>query len=480
MRMNRNISYSLLVLAAALAAACSGTEDMTGNELTGSAGSNAPFSILGSSGNGIVSRDASYGELSAFINVPGKWSVATSKGLANIYPSSGEGPTTVLVQVGENWGSVRENLLTLTTQDAGTRAAGDGEYKLSIVQSGNPSLDSISTVFSANKGAGYSYMPGGEYCDGAMIPLFNFVTLDSIQQAKGIRLISDVILPQTIQEYVTADSEEGIKKGLMVNASVGVNFGQVMSKSGKGEVGVDVGKLHEEKSRNKYALKRLKNTQFTREIQYMNIMALLEQTTSRTERQKLLTEGFLSVQEAFAKDIAAARGNTTKQYDICNRLLSELGPCFISKSAMGTVLDYQISVDSTLLRDTLGIKVALEASFSSAVKNVGGEVTFNFGNSEESAELKAKTTATVKVRGGDVSKVNILVTGSSRNGSNNGTQQTGGEGLLEDKDITAWQNSCTPTRAVMVDISLVPIYVLIMDDYARGVLIDYFNLKLKQ
>ena len=204
--MNRNLTYSVLVLVAALAAACSSSEDMIGNEGTGNE-SNAPLTILGTSGQGVMNTGASYGEYTAFINVPGKWSVATSKGLANVYPSVGEGPTTAVVQVGENWGSVRENVLTLTTQGAATRAGGESQYNMSIVQSSSPSLDSISTVFSANKGAGYSYMPGGEYCDGALIQLFNLVTLDSIQRATGVRLISDVIFPQTTQEVVTADSE---------------------------------------------------------------------------------------------------------------------------------------------------------------------------------------------------------------------------------------------------------------------------------
>ena len=177
--MNRNITYSVLVLVAALAAACSSSEDMIGNEGTGSE-SNAPFAILGTSGQGVMNTGASYGEYTAFINVPGKWSVATSKGLANVYPSVGEGPTTVVVQVGENWGTIRENVLTLSTEGATRGAGGDSEYNLSVVQSGNPSLDEVSTIFSSNKGAGYSYMPGGEYCDGALIQLFNLVTLDSI------------------------------------------------------------------------------------------------------------------------------------------------------------------------------------------------------------------------------------------------------------------------------------------------------------
>ena len=71
--------------------------------------------------------------------------------------------------------------------------------------------------------------------------------------------------------------------------------------------------------------------------------------------------------------------------------------------------------------------------------------------------------ATVKVRGGDVSQVCILVTG----------------GVLNDSDVTAWQNSCRPNLAAMVDMSLAPIYVLIFDAYAREVLTNYFNMKLK-
>ena len=464
--MNRYLSYPALVLVAALVAACSGSEEMTGHEMTGDAGSTAPFSIIGTSGNNIVNTGASYGEYTAFINVPGKWSIATSKGLANVYPSVGEGPTTAVVQVGENWGAMRENVLTLVTEGANRRAGSENAYQLSVVQAGNPSLETVSTVFSSNKGAGYSYMPGGEYCDGALIQLFNLVTLDSIQRATGVRLISDDIYPTTSQEFLTSNSEEGLTKGLTVNASAGVNFSSVKSKgSGSGSIDVGVSTGHEEKSINKYALKRQKNTQFTREIHYMNVLALLKEATTREDSVKLLSSGFLSAQETFAKDIAAAKGNTTKQYDICRRFLDEMGPCFISKSAMGTVLDYQISVDSTLLSDTLGVSVALEASFQTKVKNtsVGDAGSINIGVSNAAKELQSKTTATVKVRGGDVSKVCILVTG----------------GELLDSDVTEWQNSCVPERAVMVDMALVPIYALLTNDYAREVMTNYFDVKLR-
>lgn len=467
--MNRSISYSVLVLAAALAAACSSSEDMAGNSMVSGAESTAPFTILGASGNGIVNTGASYQEFTAYINVPGKWSVATTKGLANVYPSSGEGPAMAVVQVGENWGAMRENVLTLTAEGAVTRAGGANTHQVAFVQAGNPELDSISTIFSSNKGAGYSYMPGGDFCDGALIQLFNLATLDSIQQATGVRLISDDIYPTTNQEFVSSNSEHGLIKGLTVGASLGLDFASVKSKnggSGSGSIGVGVGKGHEENSKNKYALKRQKTTQFTREIHYMNVLALLEKAAKREDKQKLLSPGFLSIQETFAKDIAAAKDDRSRQYDICDKFLSTTGPCFISKSVMGSVLDYQISVDSTLLRDTLGIEVALEASFQTKVKgkSLGGEVTFNLGTSEVVKQLTSKTTATVNARGGDVSQVSILVNG----------------GELNDTDITAWQNSCSPRLAVMVDMALIPIYALITDTYAREVLANYFNEKLKK
>lgn len=463
--------HSTLVLAAALAAACSSSEDMTGLEGTSAEGSKVPFAIRGSSGMGIVNSDASYGEYTAQINVPGKWRIETSKGLANVYPSVGEGPTMAVVQVGENWGTVRENVLTLHAEDSVTRADGEDTHEVVIVQTDSPQLDSISTVFSANKGAGYSYIPGGEYCEGALIQLFNLATLDSIQRKTGVRLISDIIFPQTHQQVTTADSESALKKGLTVGASLGMDFSKVKDSKGKGggsgsgsvTVGVSTG--HEEKSRNKFALKRMTTTQFTREIHYMNVMALVDKAQTREEKRQLLSPGFLSVMEAFGRDINAAKGNQRRQQELCDIFVGEIGPCFISKSAMGSALDYQISVDSTLLRDTLGVKVALEASFQTTVKNksVSGRGSFDIGVSKEAKELKSKTTATVRVRGGDVSQVNILVTGGS----------------LDDSDVTAWQNSCRPTRAVMVDMALVPIYALVADDYAREVLMEYFRMKLK-
>jgi len=51
---------------------------------------------------------------------------------------------------------------------------------------------------------------------------------------------------------------------------------------------------------------------------------------------------------------------------------------------------------------------------------------------------------------------------------------------LNDDQVSAWQNSCRHTQAVMVDMTLAPIYALITDKDARDVLTSYFNVKFRQ
>lgn len=61
--------------------------------------------------------------------------------------------------------------------------------------------------------------------------------------------------------------------------------------------------------------------------------------------------------------------------------------------------------------------------------------------------------AKINVRGGDVSQVSILTTG----------------GTLENEDLLAWQQSIEPKSAVMIDMKLVPIYLLISDQAAKHI-----------
>ena len=67
--------------------------------------------------------------------------------------------------------------------------------------------------------------------------------------------------------------------------------------------------------------------------------------------------------------------------------------------------------------------------------------------------------AKINVRGGDVSQVSILTTG----------------GTLKNEKLLAWQQSIEPKSAVMIDMKLVPIYLLISDQAAKTYLQSYLE-----
>jgi len=138
----------------------------------------------------------------------------------------------------------------------------------------------------------------------------------------------------------------------------------------------------------------------------------------------------------------------------CKSFVDEIGPCFVSKSVMGCVLDYYISMDKSLVTDTMSVSGALDIKFQTSVSVTGdGAYDDNKKNSVKNVEAK------INVRGGDVSQVSILTTG----------------GTLENEDLLAWQQSIEPKSAVMIDMKLVPIYLLISDQAAKTYLQSYLE-----
>lgn len=121
---------------------------------------------------------------------------------------------------------------------------------------------------------------------------------------------------------------------------------------------------------------------------------------------------------------------------------------------MGCVLDYYISMDKSLVTDTMSVSGALDIKFQTSVSVTGdGAYDDNKKNSVKNVEAK------INVRGGDVSQVSILTTG----------------GTLKNEDLLAWQQSIEPKSAVMIDMKLVPIYLLISDQAAKTYLQSYLE-----
>lgn len=158
--------------------------------------------------------------------------------------------------------------------------------------------------------------------------------------------------------------------------------------------------------------------------------------------------------KAFEEAIGKENINEAEKQKLCKDFCDEVGPCFISKAVMGCVLDYYISVDKSVLGNTMTAGGALDLQYSITLK-IHGEGDY----SETEQKILENIEAKINVKGGDVTKVSILPTG----------------GQLESNDVKEWLLTVEPKTAVLIDMKLVPIYVLIDDAVAHDVLKNYID-----
>lgn len=407
-----------------------------------------PFTIIDKQGKPVDVFSADFNEYYIQVNVPGKWHLSTDNDYLVPLQKEGEGPTLVSLFVGINWYQSRSGNITLQQLDADatTRSTGSDVYTRATTQAETPDMSETMKMISSNKGAGYSYLPNSNYCLGTNMQIFNMSRLDSLQQAMRYDLFVDEYYPQVEEEVTMANSQEELSDKLSVAASVNVNF-SAFSVDVKGHFGSSSSSSTEKE----YAVKRLKSYQYTREINYMNLIALIKQKPELAE--EIYAPGFQMKVTEFEAAIKEATSEEQKK-KLCKDFCDEVGPCFISKAVMGCVLDYYISVDKSVLGNTMTAGGALDLQYSITLK-IHGEGDY----SETEQKILENIEAKITVKGGDVTMVSILPTG----------------GQLEGKAVEQWLLSVAPTTAVLIDMKLVPIYVLIDDTAAHDALKDYID-----
>ena len=407
--------------------------------------------LVDASGNPVSMISGKYGKYYLKVEADGKWEVKSQNDFIALPQAKGEGDATIPVLIGCNWGEARVGGISISRQDVTTRA--EGGTTVTVNQTAEFDPESVKNLLSSNKGAGYSYQPYSNYCLGTHIQLFNMGKLDSIQNASGYSLITDEIYPVVEEEVTTADSESALTEKLSIAASVNLNFNSFAA---------DVKGAYESSSsstaKKQYAVKRMKSYQYTREVNFMNIMAMANE--DKDMANVILAPGFRMMKKNFEDNIdSLAAKNTDGTLDAeikkaCKTFVDEIGPCFVSKSVMGCVLDYYISINESELSDSLSVSGALDIKVSSSI-NAKGEGEYGQAEIDKVKNVEAK----INVRGGEVSKVSILTTG----------------GTLENEVLRDWQQSITPQKAVMIDMKLVPISLLITNPVAKAYLQDYLE-----
>lgn len=452
MKRSNLLVAGLLVAGMCLSTSCSddsfvaATPEEGGNTELGE----ATLTLVNESGKEVNNLSGAFGTYYLDVQAQGKWQLESSTPFLALTQTTGEGPARVKLFVGSNWGEARTGGVTLRNLSNASTRAGE-ETTTTINQTAQFKPSDVENLLSSNKGAGYSYQPYENYCLGTHIQLFNMKNLKHVGDSLKISMLTDEIYPVVEEEVTTANSEKDLSSKLSVAASVNLNFSAFSA---------DVkGAYSSASSNNKtkqYAVKRMKSYQYTREIDFMNLIALAE--SSEKLEQMLLSPGFIKMKNDFSESIKNATAATPTNQDLidkaCKSFVDEMGPCFVSKSVMGCVLDYYISVDEELVKDSMTVTGALDIKFKSSV-SVTGDGSYGENEKNFAKNVEAK----INVRGGDVSKVSILTTG----------------GTLTNETLLAWQQSIEPQSAVMIDMKLVPIYLLISDKTARVYLQAYLE-----
>lgn len=448
------MKYKILMAGLFMASLCISTScsdevlQETTPEVDGTIDGNATLSIVDQAGNPVQNVSNKYGTYYVKVDAEGEWELNTESAFLVPAEKKGYGPALVSLAIGNNWGEARQGGITLITQSTGVSTRAEANTRTDVNQDANSDIKGTMALLSSNKGTGYSYLPNTNYCLGTHIQIFNMSNLDSLQKANKIDYIKDELFPQVEEQVITASSQEALSQKLAVSASVNLNFNAFSL-----DVNGAYGSSTEKRDSMQYAVKRMKSYQYTREINYYNILKQAED--DKELEAKLFAPGFLRMKQRFEANFTGETPVTdaAKIKSLCKDFCDEVGPCFISKSVMGCVLDYYMSCSASILNDTLSVSGALDLKISAVV--VHGDGKFSNAENKAISSMDAK----VIIKGGDVNKISILTTG----------------GTLKDSLVTEWQQSIEPAKAVMIDMKLVPIYELISNAKAHDTLKAYIE-----
>lgn len=423
--------------------------------------------LTDANGNPVSNLSGEYGNYFLNIQTDGEWNVTCENEFIHLPYGSGTGSARIPVQIGNNWVGSRDYKIDVHFGAGDLRANGATDSATGT-QNGTSSPSELKDIVSSNLFVGYAFTPGRssdpEFCTG--ISVFDVAAMASNGK------LTDSYYETSKQYFYESSSSNDLDKTIVGEGKAGGTF----KKFGI-EAGADGGSSHQEGKSGRSAQMSLMQTHFTREINLANLVDDNKKLTNTTP-------GYEYYKMRFINAVKAAGANDEAKTRCAKDFVEVVGSHLVTKASLGTELDYRIRVDSTYLNDSVGVKAVLGCKFQSVVKpakkdstvkdstlvkptpkdstqtaktvkalapttsgdkggttvEVGAEVSY----SNAVKQAASSTEAQVKVRGGQVGKVNILVTG----------------GELAASTVAEWQLTIEPKNATMVDISVMPIYHL--------------------
>lgn len=337
-------------------------------------------------------------------------------------------------------------------------------------------LRKVQDAISAIRGAGYTYRENESYCVGTDMEVFNLRQLHDMEQKYHTTYLVDDYVPMSDQKFFYSESIKDLKKQLSLDIGVGLDFGMFSL-----DLDVAFNKKNFSTTRNYYSQMRLKQSYFSREINYLNLREQVVEAIAASKVantyasidadslakavpffREAYAPGFSQVMHQFVRSIHEAPSAYAAS-GICREFIEEIGPGFVTRSVLGCTLDYYNVTRMDSVSSSLDVKVALELAVAIKFITVSTEVKTDYQEAAEKCSRNSESHITA--RGGNVSMVTAFTTGQ--------------QATIDLETLRDWQATVTPLDAALIDIRLVPIYEVIYDAKARTILKNYMDKTLR-
>ena len=337
-------------------------------------------------------------------------------------------------------------------------------------------IKAVEDDISAIRGAGYTYIDNESYCVGTHMEVFNMRHLHEMEEKYRTSYIVDDYNPASDQKFFYSESVKDLKDSLALDIGIGV---------GAGMFSVDLDVAFNKKSfstkRNYYTLMRLKQSYFSRDLNYLNLREQVANAIASSSVannyasvdadslakavplfKEAYAPGFAQVMQNFVRKIHAAPSAFAAS-GLCREFIDEVGPNFVNRSVLGCSLDYYNTTSMDSVSKSMDVKVALELSVQ--IKFITVSTNIDVEHKEAAEKCSRNSESHITARGGNVSLVTAFTTGQVA--------------TIDSLTLKQWQGTVTPKDAALIDIRVVPIYEVIYDKKTRTILKNYMDKSLR-
>ena len=337
-------------------------------------------------------------------------------------------------------------------------------------------IQAVEDAVSAIRGAGYTYRDNQSYCVGTDMEVFNMRRLRDMERRYNTSYIVDDYNPANEQKFFYSESVKELNKQLSLDIGIGFDAGVFAM-----DLDVGFNKKNFSTTKNYYTLMRMKQSYFTRELNYLNLReqvanaiaaSSLKNTYPSVDADSLgkvvpffreaYAPGFSDVMQRFVRKIHAATSAFAAS-GICREFIDEVGSGFVTRSVLGCSLDYYNTTRMDSVSNSLDVSVALELTVRIKFISISAGLSTEYHEAAQKCSRNSESHITA--RGGDVSLVTAFTTGQ--------------QATIDPETLKTWQQTVTPQDAALIDIRLVPIYEVIYDAKTRTILKNYMEKSLR-